>query len=154
MATVTASLTLAGRLPWDVRREARCDRDGDAPPVRVASCGPVRAPLWARAGVLGPSALVLSGRAGTALAVAAAADSVSRRPPATPSGPPLSALGRLGGMPGADGPAPGLAGAVQTPVARPSPSACQVCVEVTSAAGSLPASIEYPGSVSGPSGRS
>jgi hypothetical protein len=40
-------------------------------------------------------------------------------------------------------------GLVQAPAPEPSgpsPMACQVCVEVTSAAGSLTASAEYPGS--------
>src|SRR5215468_11182575 len=161
MATVTASLTLAGRLPWDFRPEARGDRgdpgDRGARSVRAVSCGPVCVPLWPRARVLVPSALVLPMRvlpvpvvsvlersvlAGTALTAATAADPIPRRPPAAASWPPASGTGRAGGTAGREGPASGLAGAVQTPVARPSPSACQVWVEVTSAAGSLTASIE------------
>src|SRR5215469_5949415 len=108
MATVTASLTLAGRLPRDFWPEARCARDRGGLSARVAPCGPVRAPLCARARVLVPSALLLSVRAW----IAEAAAWLPRRPPAGPSGPPISGLGRAGGTPGRDGPAPGLAGAV------------------------------------------
>ena len=81
--------------------------------------------------VSGPAA---SGHAASGLAASGGA--LCR--PDVPFGPP----GCGPRTPSRPGPAPGRAGAVQLPVDRPSPTAFQVCVDVTSAAGSLTASTE------------
>jgi len=97
--------------------------------------------------------MATSGLPGPELAVSALTGSALKGSALTRPGParsgltaPAGALCRpddpLGLSDWLPGPAPGLAGAVQVPVDRPSPTAFQVCVEVTSAAGSLTASTE------------